>query len=181
MLMALALVLPLSLDSFGAAAALAGRIPARKDQRRVGALFALCEATIPLVGVALGAALATAVAGIAGYAAIAIVAALGVATLLGIEPQSDLAVGRIGIPTMLVVGIAISIDELAIGASGALTHVPLLPLIALIAAQALLAPQLGFRLGSRILGARQESVERAAGFALLALAAMLALEQLHVV
>jgi putative Mn2+ efflux pump MntP len=82
---------------------------------------------------------------------------------------------------MLMVAIAISVDELAIGLSGGLSHVPLLPLIVLIAAQALLAPQAGFMLGARIQRSRQESIERAAGIGLLLLAALLALEQLHVI
>lgn len=181
MLTTLAFVLPLSLDSFVAAAALAGRIPRRREQLRVGVLFALCETTVPLIGIGLGAALATAVAGVAGFAAAAIVAALGVASILDLQIGGDRFLRKGSPPMGLLVALAISVDELAIGVSGGLSRVSLLPLIALIALQALLAPQAGFIASKRIQSSQREYVERAAGIALLALAAALVLEQLHVI
>src|SRR6202008_3903814 len=51
---------------------------------------------------------------------------------------------------MIALGISISLDELAIGFSIGLTHLPVPAVIVAIAAQAVLAAQLGLALGARI-------------------------------
>jgi putative Mn2+ efflux pump MntP len=60
-------------------------------------------------------------------------------------------------------GLSISLDELAIGFSIGVVHLPLAPAIALIAAQAFVAAQFGMRLGSQLSERAREGAERAAG------------------
>ena len=78
---------------------------------------------------------------------------------------------------LIGLGISISLDELAVGFSLGLARLPLVPVIAAIGAQALLAAQLGIRLGRRIAERHRELAERAAGLALIGLGAYLILEQ----
>ena len=64
---------------------------------------------------------------------------------------------------------SISLDELAIGFSAGLLHLPLAWAIVLFGSQALLAAQLGLRFGAERRRAVRERAERAAGLTLLAL------------
>jgi putative Mn2+ efflux pump MntP len=70
-------------------------------------------------------------------------------------------------------GLSISLDELALGVSLGLLHLPVIPALVLIGLQALIASQLGLRLGSRISERSRERSEKAAGVILLLLATFL--------
>jgi putative Mn2+ efflux pump MntP len=70
-------------------------------------------------------------------------------------------------------GIAISIDELAIGFSLGLLGLSLVVAVVWIGVQAFLAAQLGMRLGSRIGDELRERAEQLAGVVLIGMAALL--------
>jgi manganese efflux pump family protein len=76
----------------------------------------------------------------------------------------------------LVVGVSISLDELAIGFTLGLLHLPPAFVIALIRLQAFIVTQLGLRLGSRLSERLREGAERLAGVALTGLGAALLAE-----
>jgi putative Mn2+ efflux pump MntP len=178
-----AFVAPLGLDSFAVAAAIGatGRLPARA-RWRISLLFLLFEAGMPLVGVALGAPLAHAIGDTADYVAAAAVIAIGAWILLhGDADDEEAKAGRLvsahGV-ALLGLGISISLDELAIGFSLGLTHLPLIPVIIAIGAQAVAAAQLGLHLGGRIAERHREATERLAGAILIALGLFLAAQRL---
>jgi manganese efflux pump family protein len=77
-----------------------------------------------------------------------------------------------------LVGISISLDELAIGFSLGLVRLPALPVIIAIAVQALLASQLGLALGHRISERLRERAEQLAAAALILLGGYLIAERL---
>ena len=79
---------------------------------------------------------------------------------------------------MLLLGLSISLDELAIGFTLGLLGLPVGLVIALIAVQAFLFTQLGLRLGHRLGSGFGEAAERIAGVALSALAIALLTEKL---
>jgi putative Mn2+ efflux pump MntP len=166
----IALVLPLGLDTFGVAIALgiAGLPPEKR--LRVALLFAGFEATMPLVGVAVGAPLGHAVGGAADYVAGALLIGLGLYMLVG-DDEGDRAIsltqrGPLG---AIALGLSISLDELAIGFSAGLLRLPLVPLVIAIGAQAFVVTLLGVSLGRRVGQYWRESAERVAGGALIAL------------
>jgi putative Mn2+ efflux pump MntP len=70
------------------------------------------------------------------------------------------------------------LDELAIGFTLGLVHLPVIPVIIAIAVQALAASQLGLSLGSRIGEKRRERAERVAGSMLAVLGLVLIGQQL---
>jgi putative Mn2+ efflux pump MntP len=76
--------------------------------------------------------------------------------------------------SVVVLGVGISVDELAVGFGVGLLRLPLVLLIVLIALQAFLAAQLGMRLGSRVAENARHAAGRVAG-ALLILAAIVVL------
>jgi putative Mn2+ efflux pump MntP len=127
---------------------------------------------MPVVGLLAGRTAAGAVGGAAKWVGLACLLGVGVWMLLEREEPAGNEALRAG--ALLALGLAVSLDELAIGFSFGLLRVAIGWAIALIAAQALVAAQLGFRLGGRASGAG-EHAERIAGAALVAVAVVLAL------
>jgi putative Mn2+ efflux pump MntP len=183
MLKLLAFVFPLGLDTFAVAAAVgvAGTAGVRA-RIRLSLLFVVFEAGMPLIGLALGAPLAHAIGDTADYVAAAAVIAVGAWILLG--PDGDGEEERAarltrshGLP-LLGLGVSISLDELAIGFSLGLAHLPVVTVIVAIALQTLLAVQLGIYVGARVGERFREGAERLAGIALIALGVFLITDRL---
>ena len=177
----LAFVLPLGLDSFAVAAAIGASGSLTAAVRwRISLLFLVFEAGMPLIGVAVGVPLARAIGSAADYVAAAAVAGIGGWMLLHRDDDDDDASRLVGArgAALLGLGISISLDELAIGFSLGLTHLPLAPVIIAIGAQAFLAAQLGMWLGNRIAARYREAAERIAGIALISLGIYLVVQRL---
>jgi putative Mn2+ efflux pump MntP len=176
-----ALVLPLGLDTFAVAAALGATGIETADRRRVTLLFTAFETCMPLIGLALGAPLGRAVGAAADYLAVAVLVGFGLLTLMRDEEGEQERLERLRRthgPGALLLGISISLDELAIGFTLGLLHVPVLAVIAWIAVQTVIVTQLGLRLGSRLSRSLQEGAERLAGIALIVLGVVLLAEQI---
>ena len=172
----IAVVLPLALDTFAVSAALGVAGVTGRQRMRLGLVFASFEAGMPLIGLALGAALGTVIGAIADYLAIAALAGLGAYMLFSGDEQDEAQAARFASargPALVAAGVSVSLDELAIGFALGLTGVPIVPALVLIAAQAFVASQLGFALGARVGESLREGAERLAGVALLLLAALL--------
>jgi putative Mn2+ efflux pump MntP len=129
---------------------------------------------MPLIGVAIGTPLGHAIGGTADYIAAALVCALGVYMLASDDDEDGLlSLTKGGIYGAAALGVSISLDELAIGFSAGLLRLPLLPAVLAIAIQAFVLTQIGVRVGARVGGRWRESAGRVAGFALIALGAIL--------
>lgn len=182
MLKLIALIVPLSLDTFVVATAVgASGLPAGR-RLRVALIFTLFEGGMPLVGLGLGSALSSAIGSAAEYAAIALLIAFGLYVLLIEDEEAEEAklgelTDSLGLATLLL-GLSISIDELAIGFSLGLLHLPTIEALALIAAQAFLLAQLGLRLGNRVSATLREGAEKLVGIALIAIGGLLLVEKL---
>lgn len=175
----IALVLPLGLDTLAVAAVLGLGGLSRARGRQLTALFTAFEAGMPLVGLAAGAPLARAIGGDAEYLAIAVLLAFGLYTLFGGEDEERIE----GLATArgarwLLLGLSISLDELAIGFTLGLLRLPVVPVIVLIALQSILVTQLGLHLGHRLSVPLRERAEQLAGLALAVLGAVLLVEKL---
>jgi manganese efflux pump family protein len=170
-----ALVLPLGLDTFAIAAAL-GMTRLTVSQRiRFGLLFVAFEGGMPVIGLVAGAGLGRVIGGFAEYVAIAALAGLGFYMLFGPD-QDDQRAQKLVASTgtaMIVLGLSVSLDELAIGFGLGLLNVPIVLAIVLIAAQALIVSQVGFAIGDKVGEATREGAEKVAGAALILIAAAL--------
>jgi putative Mn2+ efflux pump MntP len=177
----IALVLPLGLDTFAVAAALGlAGLPTQR-RPRISLLFTVFEGGMPLIGLVLGAPLGRAIGTGADYVAIAVLFGFGLYTLLarGADEAEGIAkLAERGLLASFLLGLSISVDELAIGFTLGLLRVPLLPVIIAIAAQAFVVTQLGLRFGARLGGRARESAERLAGLALTAIGTGLLAEKL---
>lgn len=129
-----------------------------------------------MVGLAIGAAVGVVIGGVADYVAIVALAGLGVYMLRADEEKEEERIERFANSTgvaLVAVGLAVSLDELAIGFALGLTHVPVVAAVLLIAGQAFIVSQLGFALGRRVGESVREGAETLAGIALIAIAALL--------
>ncbi len=177
----LALVLPLSLDTLAVAAALGALGVARGQRRRVTVLFASFEGAMPLVGLALGRPLGHLVGRAADYVAIGVLILFAMYTLFGGEEQEEAWVAEFADArgmTLVVLGLSISLDELAIGFTLGLLRLPVVLVLVLIVVQAVVLTQIGLRLGGRLSEGKREGAERLAGVALAVLALVLLAEKL---
>jgi putative Mn2+ efflux pump MntP len=172
-----ALVFPLCLDTFAVSAALGvAGLPA-KDRLRVSLLLTGFEVAMPVAGLLLGSLAGGLLGGVADYVAIVLLAGLGIWILRpggeGGEEAKLESLGRATGIAAIGLGLSISLDELALGVSLGLLHLPAVPALVLIGLQALVASQLGLRLGVRIGERGRERSEKAAGVILVLLAAFL--------
>lgn len=176
LLLLLALLIPLTLDTFVVSTALGLAGLKKEHHLRTSLILAGFEAAMPGIGVLLG----RVVSGFAGhYATYAAGTVIGIAGLLLLKPSGDetdqekkqakLLSQAKGL-AIINLGISISIDELALGLSLGLLHVPLLLAVVLIGAQAFIASQLGLRLGQRLNEKFRDYAERLAGLLLVAVA-----------
>jgi putative Mn2+ efflux pump MntP len=177
----LAFVLPLGLDSFAVAAAIgAAGVPSWRERLRISLIFMIFEAGMPLIGLAAGSGLARLIGEAADYAAAAAVIALGGWVLISARDDDDDTAARLAVatgPAIIALGLSISLDELAIGFSLGLARLPVAPVIAAIAIQAVVASQLGLALGKVISERFRQHAEQVAGLALIALGGYLIAER----
>lgn len=181
MLKLLAFVLPLGLDSFAVAAAIGASQAITAWQRlRISLVFVIFEGGMPLIGLGLGIALARGIGQVASYLAGAAVIAIGAWMLLAGDKDEEEKATRIitsrGL-ALIALGLSISLDELAIGFTIGLAHLPVTTVIVAIALQAFIAAQLGLAIGAKIGERWRERAEQVAGIALVLLGAYLIAEQ----
>jgi manganese efflux pump family protein len=177
----LAFVLPLGLDSFAVAAAIgAAQVTTTGQRLRISLIFVIFEGGMPLIGLGLGTALARGIGQVADYLAGAAVIAIGAWMLLAgdnDEEKANRLTSSRGL-VLIALGISISLDELAIGFTIGLAHLPVAAVIVAIALQAFIAAQLGLAIGAKIGERWRERAEQVAGIALILLGAYLITEQL---
>lgn len=135
---------------------------------------------MPLIGLALGAPLGRALGDTADYIAIAVLLGFGLYTLLSRDDDDERLSQLIELrgPSAILLGVSISLDELAIGFTLGLLRLPAVLVIVLIAVQAFVVTQLGLRLGHRLSGRLRDGAQRFAGLALAVLALVLLAEKL---
>jgi len=166
----IALVLPLSLDTFAVSTALGMAGLSRRERWRLSLLLAGFEAVMPLVGFLIGGLASVALSDVADYAAAAVLVGAGLLMMRdGDTEAGDGLAQRMRGFAALGVGVTVSLDELAIGLAIGLLRLPVLAVALLVGAQALLASQLGVRLGGRVGEGLRERAEQAAGAVLIGL------------
>ena len=176
------LILPLSLDTFVLGTALGAAGLAREKRLRMSLILTTFEAGMPVIGFLAGAGLGVAVGGLANYFAGGVLAAVGLLMLLRKDDQDEEQKVRLLESARgwaaVVLGLGISVDELAIGFGVGLLRLPFLLLIVLIAVQAFIAAQLGMRIGSRVADNTRETAGRIAGLLLILAALLLVAEHI---
>jgi putative Mn2+ efflux pump MntP len=175
----LALLIPLTMDTFVISAALGIAGLPKKDQLRTSVIFTVFEAGMPAVGVLIGHGLGDFLGDYASYVAAFVIGVAGAVMLRPAkaeekeEQQSKLLAKTRGF-AIISLGLAISLDEVAIGLSLGLLGVPLILAVIFIGVQAFAASQLGLKLGTKLSEKAREGTEKFAGLALIVVALILA-------
>lgn len=174
-----AILLPLCLDTFVAAAALALAGLTPRQRLQVSLLFPAAETAMPVVGLLIGLAAADAIGAAAAYAAAVVLGGTG-AFLLAEADETQPAAGW-RLPrgwALLALTLGITVDELALGLGVGLLRLPFTAAVIMIGVQAVVATQLGLLVGGRIAARTRGRAEALAGFALVAIAIFLFFERL---
>jgi len=173
-----AFVFPLGLDTLAIAVALGMR---GAPPMRAAVTFAVFEALMPLAGLALGSAIPQQWETAATVAGGIILALVGIHVIresgeLGEEVER---LSFLSVRLALLAGLAVSMDELAIGFPLAFSHLPVAVVLAAICAQAFVITLLGIAFGRRLGERFAASAGRIAGAAFVCVGAWIALEALH--
>jgi manganese efflux pump family protein len=180
-LVLIAVLPPLALDTFVLAATLGLAGLPRERHLSTSLVLAAFEAGMPLVGVAIGRGLGQAVGDVATIAGAVALAVVGIVLLRSDEDDEEehaRLLARAHGWAVVQLGLAVSIDELGIGVGLGLLRVPLGAAVALLGVQAFVAARLGLWLGGRVSEELREGAERVAGVILIAIAIALAVLEL---
>jgi putative Mn2+ efflux pump MntP len=173
MLATIALFLSLGLDTFAVALGLGIKRLPRDRWLRIGLTFAVFEGLMPAVGLAIGRSLTTALGDVAAYAAGAILIALGAWEIREAFEHDDGDDGKAPDLSLtrstVLLGLSVSLDELAVGFALAVVGVSLVFALTYIALQALAVTFLGLAMGARLGKRLQERAELVAGVLLVVL------------
>jgi manganese efflux pump family protein len=174
----LGLLLPVSLDTFIMSAALGVAGLPKKQQIRTSLVLAGFEAGMPIVGVLIGVSLGGSLTRYAPYPAAAIIGLAGIFALWKMgdddgEKRRLKLLSRTNGLAVVALGISVSVDELAVGVSLGLLHIPLLAAVIYIGVQSYFASQLGLKLGGRISNSMRDQAEKLGGIVLIGVAVSL--------
>ena len=153
MLALLLVAVSLGLSNFAAAIGIGVSGVDARSRLRVGIVFGLFEAGMPILGLVLGRGLASTLGSAARWIGAGLLIATGVYALIQAlrgsgEEAPALAEGGIG--RLLVTGIALSIDNLAVGFALGTYHVNLAVAALVIGAVSVALSLIGLELGARI-------------------------------
>jgi putative Mn2+ efflux pump MntP len=169
MLRLIAFVIPLGLDTFAVSAALGLQGLSPRQRLRVSLVFTAFEGLVPAIGLLTGNVLGGPIGSAANYLAGVLLIGYAAFVLVrgnqGEEEEADKLATTRGWALVLL-GLSVSIDGLAVGFTLGLSQVPVVPALILVAAQAFVLSQLGFRLGARLSNRLRSGTERAAGVVL---------------
>jgi len=180
MLKLILLVLPLGLDTFAVSAALGASGLPERHRLRVSLVLSAFETAMPLIGLAIGHRLGSAIGGAADYVAAGALVAVGGYMLVADEEAEEQRVASLSRSrglALLGLGVSVSLDELAMGFSIGLLHLSVWAAVILIGVQAFVVAQLGLRLGARLGESIGERAEKIAALALIALGVLIVIEQ----
>jgi manganese efflux pump family protein len=173
-------VLSLGLDTFAVAIGLGLSGLDRRDRVRYGVSFAVAEGAMPLVGFLIGGAVFGLADRIAPYVAALLLLGVGLYTLWeALSGEEEGNYSPANLMTLLLTALSVSLDELAVGFSLGLLHVPVVLAIVLIAAQALIITYVGTAIGQAVGERVAQRSELLSGGVLTLLAIGLLIEQAH--
>ncbi len=174
-----------SADAFAAALAIGVR-KTRITGRMVvtvGSVFAVFQIVMPLIGWALASSFSTFLAPVDHWIAFVLLVMLGVNMIreaLGPDETSKGPKDRLDLRRLAVLGLATSIDALAVGVSLAVTHVSVVEAVAVIGAMTFLLSAMAVLIGHRAGMRFRRPAEILGGLVLIAIGTRILMEHLGV-
>jgi putative Mn2+ efflux pump MntP len=167
--------LAVGLGNFGAAISIGLSGAAAATRLRVGAVFGVFEAGMPMVGLLAGRGTATALGSIAGYAGGGLLIAIGIWQFV----QARRARGQSSAPPtgtgrLLITALALSMDNLVVGFSLGVQHTSLVEAILVFAVVSVALSLVGLEFGKRLGAAVEFGVEYVASLVLVGIGILVA-------
>ncbi len=169
--------LSLGLSNFAAAIGIGVSGGSARTRLKVGIIFGVFEAGMPVAGLALGRGLAGALGGAARWVSAGLLIATGawaLAQAIRADGPADAPAGSQGTGRLIVTGLALSIDNLAVGFALGAFRVSLPVAIAVIGCVSIALSLAGLELGSRIGSRAGQRGELLGGLVLIAVGAAIA-------
>lgn len=180
--MTLLLALGLALDAFAVSVAfgISARHPAPGHALRIGALFGIFQAVMPLIGWQTGSLVGDFMAGIDHWVAFALLSAVGIHMIYESSRSSDRRneIDPADIRILLVLSVATSIDALAAGISFAFFDVAILRTVLVIGIITFCLSFIGYYLGKRIGHVFEKRMRILGGIILISIGVKILLEHL---
>jgi manganese efflux pump family protein len=173
----LLVALALGLSNFAAAIGIGIAGISAPTRLRVGIIFGLFEAGMPIAGLALGRGLAKTLGGTAHWIGAGLLIATGAWALvqaIRADPHPGPAAGDQRTGRLIVTGLALSIDNLAVGFALGTYHVGLAAAAAIIGAVSVALSLIGLELGAKIGTKTGKRGELLGGLVLIAVGAAIA-------
>jgi putative Mn2+ efflux pump MntP len=173
----LLVALSLGLSNFAAAIGIGISGASARTRLKVGIIFGVFEAGMPIAGLSLGHGLARALGGAAHWISAGLLIATGawsLAQAVRADPGDAAPASRQGTGRLIVTGLALSIDNLAVGFALGAFHVNLAEAIAIIGSVSIALSLIGLELGTRIGTRAGQRGEVLGGLVLIAVGAAIA-------
>jgi manganese efflux pump family protein len=164
------------LGNFGASIGIGLSGVARATRIRVAVVFGVFEAGMPLVGLLIGRGAAHALGDAARYSGGALLIAIGAYQLVQTARASRkrVPVPPLGTRRLLLTALALSVDNLVVGFSLGVQHVPVVEAVAVFAVVSVGLSLLGLEFGRRLATAVEFGSQYLAGIVLLAVGILVA-------
>jgi len=169
--------LSLGLSNFAAAIGIGISGTSARTRLRVGIIFGLFEAAMPIAGLALGRGLARTLGGAAHWIGAGLLIATGawmLAQAIRGDPRSAAAAGDQRTGRLILTGLALSVDNLAVGFALGAFHVNLAVAAVIIGAVSVALSLIGLELGAQIGAATSRRAGLLGGLVLIAVGAAIA-------
>jgi putative Mn2+ efflux pump MntP len=172
--------LAVGLGNFGASIGIGLSGVARGTRVRVGVIFGIFEAGMPLVGLLVGQGVADALGDASRYSGGALLIALGAWQIVQTArlARSGVRAPPIAIGRLILTGLALSADNLVVGFSLGVQHVSVIEAIPVFAAVSVGLSLLGLEFGRRLAAAVEFGSQYLAGIALVAVGILVAVGEL---
>ncbi len=178
------LLVSLGLDTFAVALGLGLSGLPRAQWRRVGLTFACFEGVMPVAGLLIGRHLSALIGAWAGYIAAGLLILVGLIAIKEALSDKDDDDNDDGAKApslegrkLLLTGLSVSLDELAVGFSLGILRAALVPTLAYIVAQTFIITFAGLALGTRLSRHLEDRAELASGIVLTLLGLALLINQ----
>lgn len=179
MLALLLVAASVGMSNFAAAIAIGAAGVDARTRLRVGLVFGAFESGMPVVGLLIGAQAAAPLGHAARWLGAGLLLAVGVYTLISAllgrrraRPAAGAAPARLG--PLLLAGLALSLDNLAVGFALGSYHAPLVAGVIIIGAVSVALALIGLELGNRIGSRAGERGEQLAGLLMIGVGAAIA-------
>jgi putative Mn2+ efflux pump MntP len=172
--------LAVGVGNFGASIGIGLSGVASSTRIGVSLVFGVFEAGMPLIGLLAGRGAAHALGDAARYAGGALLVAIGAWQLVQTARLSKRGVraAPIGMSRLILTALALSMDNLVVGFSLGVEHVPVVAAVAVFAAVSVGLSLLGLEFGRRLAAAVEVSSQYLAGIVLVAVGILVALGEL---